>query len=112
MNTYIGIDLGGTKLLIGEVTEDGRVLHSRSCPTGALTQSQALELICQALDEFLPECGHAVRAIGLGMVGRVTTKRASGWKFPEIERNPLPLERCSPNATVSPASWTTTSAAP
>lgn len=75
MNTYIGIDLGGTKLLIGEVTEDGRVLHSRSCPTGALTQSQALELICQALDEFLPECGHAVRAIGLGMVGRVDNKK-------------------------------------
>lgn len=75
MNTYIGIDLGGTKLLIGEVTEDGRVLRSRSCPTGALTQSQALELICQALDEFLPECKHSVRAIGLGMVGRVDNKK-------------------------------------
>ena len=75
MNTYIGIDLGGTKLLIGEVTEDGRVLRSRSYPTGALTQGQALELICQALDAFLPESGHAVRAIGLGMVGRVDNKK-------------------------------------
>jgi len=75
MNTYVGIDLGGTKLLIGEVSEDGRVLRSRSYPTGALPQSQALELICGALDEFLPECGHAVRAIGLGMVGRVDSKK-------------------------------------
>lgn len=75
MNTYIGIDLGGTKLLIGEVIEDGEVLRSRSYPTGALTQRQALALICRALDAFLPECGHSVRAIGLGMVGRVDNKK-------------------------------------
>lgn len=64
MNTYIGIDLGGTKLLIGEVTEAGEVLRSRSYPTGALTQQQAMELICKALDDFLPGSENTVRALG------------------------------------------------
>ncbi len=29
MNTYLGIDYGGTKLIIGEVREDGGLLRYR-----------------------------------------------------------------------------------
>ena len=29
MQTYLGLDLGGTKLLIGEVTRTGAVLRSK-----------------------------------------------------------------------------------
>lgn len=89
MNTYIGIDLGGTKLLIGEVTEDGEVLRSRSYPTGALTQSQALALICRALDEFLPESGHTVRSIGLGMVGRIDSKNGFWLEISGDRKEPI-----------------------
>ena len=34
MQTYLGLDLGGTKLLIGEVTRAGEMLRSKQYPTG------------------------------------------------------------------------------
>lgn len=91
MNTYIGIDLGGTKLLVGEVTEAGEVLHSRSYPTGALTQQQAMDLICSALDAFLPECSPAVRAIGLGLVGRIDSEKGLWLEISGGRKATLPI---------------------
>ena len=32
---YIGVDLGGTNIAVGVVTEDGTILHKKSVPTGA-----------------------------------------------------------------------------
>lgn len=91
MNTYIGIDLGGTKLLVGEVTEAGEVLHSRSYPTGALTQQQAMDLICSALDAFLPECSPAVQAIGLGLVGRIDSEKGLWLEISGGRKATLPI---------------------
>lgn len=34
MQTYLGLDLGGTKLLIGEVIREGELLRSKQYPTG------------------------------------------------------------------------------
>lgn len=74
--TYIGVDLGGTKLLIGEVDEKGSLLRSRKYPSGRLNQQQALALIQNGLDDFLAEKtpGCEVQAIGIGMVGRIDSK--------------------------------------
>lgn len=91
MNTYIGIDLGGTKLLVGEVTGSGQVLRSRSYPTGALTQQQALELICTALDDFLPACSHELRAIGLGLVGRIDSEKGLWMEISGGRKATLPI---------------------
>lgn len=91
MNTYIGIDLGGTKLLVGEVTGSGQVLRSRSYPTGALTQQQALELICTALDDFLPACSHEPRAIGLGLVGRIDSEKGLWMEISGGRKATLPI---------------------
>ena len=91
MNTYIGIDLGGTKLLVGEVTEAGEVLRTRSYPTGALTQQQAIDLICSALDAFLPECSPAVQAIGLGLVGRIDSENGLWLEISGGRKATLPI---------------------
>ena len=91
MNTYIGIDLGGTKLLVGEVTEAGEVLRTRSYPTGALTQQQAMDLICCALDAFLPECSPAVQAIGLGLVGRIDSEKGLWLEISGSRKATLPI---------------------
>lgn len=74
--TYIGADLGGTKLLIGEMDGDGCLLRSRRYPSGPMNQRQALELIIRSLDEFLsettPDCQPV--AIGVGLVGRIDSR--------------------------------------
>lgn len=74
--TYIGVDLGGTKLLIGEVDASGKILRTKKYPSGRLNQVQALALIQKGLDDFLAERtpGCAAQAIGVGMVGRIDSK--------------------------------------
>ena len=71
--TYIGVDLGGTKLLIGEADREGNILRQEKLPSGRLTQGEAMALIRRGLDGFLKEKtpGCEVQAIGVGMVGRI-----------------------------------------
>lgn len=71
--TYIGVDLGGTKLLIGEMDRSGNLLRWKRYPSGLLSQQEALELIQRGLDDFLTEKtpGCEISAIGVGMVGRI-----------------------------------------
>ena len=40
MKTYLGMDFGGTKLLIGEVDAEGTVLRSRRYATGFTRQAE------------------------------------------------------------------------
>ena len=51
--TYIGVDLGGTKLLIGEADREGNILRQEKLPSGRLTQGEAMALIRRGLDGFL-----------------------------------------------------------
>ncbi len=78
--TYLGADLGGTKLMIGETDADGNLLWRREYPSGYLTQAEALKLIKRALDESLNERPADKRpaAIGLGLIGRIDS-RAGTW---------------------------------
>ena len=48
--TYIGVDLGGTKLLIGEADRAGNILRQEKIPSGRLNQREAMALIEKGLD--------------------------------------------------------------
>lgn len=76
--TYIGVDLGGTKLLIGEMDGDGNILRTKRYPSGPLNQREAMELIQNSLDDFLGDGPVNAEAIGIGMVGRIDS-RAGVW---------------------------------
>ena len=83
METYIGMDLGGTKLLLGELDENGKILREKSVPSGPLGQQEALALMKESLADFLPgACGRPA-AVGIGLVGRVDS-RSGRWY--EIDR--------------------------
>lgn len=88
MDSYIGVDVGGTKLLIGELDAGGHILRQTRIPTGALRQTELLRLIEDGLSAFLKQQtpGYRPAAIGLGLVGRVDNKNGI-WH--EIDR-----ERC------------------
>ena len=55
--TYIGIDLGGTSLKLGEADGAGKILRQTSVPSGYLTQREALDLTDRALGAFLARFG-------------------------------------------------------
>lgn len=89
METYIGMDFGGTKLLIGEVDRNGHILAQKSYTTGYVNQQSAVKLIQNSLEDYLNTVGTGGRrpqAIGVGMIGRVDT--ASGrWLQIDTTRN-------------------------
>lgn len=80
MNTYLGIDYGGTKLIIGEVREDGELLRYRRYPTGLTGQEEIAAHLLQCLDNYVAEeaPGDRVRGAGIGIVGSAITEMGSG----------------------------------
>ncbi|MFD1441384.1 ROK family protein [Lacticaseibacillus hegangensis] len=76
-DTVIAIDVGGTKILIGELTPTGKILATQRYPSLITTQSAVEALIEDDLRDFL--ANHNLqgkpRAIGLGIVGRVDADR-------------------------------------
>lgn len=91
--TYIGVDLGGTKLLIGEMDRQGNLLRSSRWPSGPMDQPQAVALIQRCLDEFLaqstPDCQPA--AIGVGLVGRIDNKTGIWYEISPAMAQETPL---------------------
>ena len=81
--TYIGVDLGGTKLLVGEMDREGNLLRTKRYPSGRLTKPEAMELIQRALDDFLAEGTPGCRpcAIGIGMVGRIDNRTGTWYEI-------------------------------
>lgn len=89
MVTYIGVDLGGTKLLLGELTREGEILRTVSFPTGRLPQGEAFQKIQSALDAFLPECQGEPKAIGLGLVGRIDSCQGRWMEISQDRQEPI-----------------------
>lgn len=76
METYLGMDFGGTKLLVGEVDSTGHIISKKSYTTGYVNQQAAVDIIKSSLGDFLRTVGTGDRqptAIGIGMIGRVDT---------------------------------------
>lgn len=71
----VGVDIGGTKILAGEVTADGRVTRLRRVPVpGRLATSDDVD---DALSEAVEQVarGREVSAVGLSVAGLVSADR-------------------------------------
>jgi glucokinase len=71
---YIGIDLGGTKMLVGAVDKQGKILNYKYYTTGLRNQRQAFQAIMDALDNFIIKAewgNYRATSIGIGVVGQV-----------------------------------------
>ena len=89
METYLGLDFGGTKLLIGEVDRDGNILDCKKYTTGYVNQQSAVNIIKSSLGDYLRTVGTSGRrpsAIGIGMIGRVDTS-AGQWLQIDLDRS-------------------------
>ena len=59
METYLGLDLGGTKLLIGEVDSHGNILRYKKYDSGYFNQQAASEIIKSSLDDYIRTVGRS-----------------------------------------------------
>jgi len=73
MDTYIGMDLGGTKLLIGEVDANGKILASKKYKSGYRSQAEAFQILVDSLEDYKQSVGWkgTPKALGIGVIGRV-----------------------------------------
>ena len=70
----IGVDLGGTKMLMGVLDRDSKVLwESREASTGQ-TEDELVELLVREIDEARRACPKAA-AIGLGIPATIDRRR-------------------------------------
>jgi glucokinase len=89
---YVGIDLGGTDIKVGIVTDDGKVLSKFSQPTeGEHGPDHVLARMCDAAEKALAKANVAVadvKAIGVGAPGAldhangviIAPPNLPGWK--------------------------------
>lgn len=87
--TYLGLDFGGTKLMVGEVDSEEHILCSKQYPTGYCTQQKAVEIMFSAVDDYMANVAQskdAIKAIGIGLVGRIDSKNGI-WLQIDSERN-------------------------
>ena len=84
----LALDLGGTKLLIGEVDRNGRVLNRRRYASGYRNQDQEMELIVGSLEDYVKTEGVDLKEIwgaGVGLMGQVDAQ-AGVWNMIDPDR--------------------------
>lgn len=85
----IGVDIGGTKIAVGVVDEDGNILAQVRRETDADDVANIDEAIADACNELVKE--HEVGAIGLAAAGFVSPDRTSVNFAPNIAWREYPL---------------------
>ncbi|MBD5093452.1 MAG: ROK family protein [Subdoligranulum sp.] len=95
MKTYLGMDFGGTKLLIGEVDAQGNVLHTKRYATGFTKQADAVQALLEAVRDYRDTVGfEGELAAGVGIVGIVDNRRGEWISLGhDPEGPPVPLAR-------------------
>lgn len=96
-NTYLALDLGGTKLLIGEVNADGKILRHKRYDTGFTDQITAFSIIKRSLEDYMTTVGWATDnrpvSMGLGLLGRVDNTNGIWLQIDPKYNNPIPLAK-------------------
>lgn len=87
IDTILAVDLGGTKLLIGEVTQSGEILSQVKASSDVTSQRVAINAIKKAVQIYLKTAvrkGNII-GIGIGMVGRMDTEKGIWYEIhPEL----------------------------
>lgn len=95
MKTFLALDLGGTKLLVGELDAKGRILNSKRYAAIYRDQREAVEFIAASLDDYIATVGWAGEApptaMGVGLVGRVDPYSGIWLQIDPGRTDPTPL---------------------
>ena len=121
MPEAVGVDLGGTKMLVGVVDSDRHVLHRATAPSSGLSQDELLETLERELRAAI-EARPAVTAIGLGIPCTIDRSRGAAIMAVNLDLADVPIrdliaERlscrsCSTTTPTSRCSPSTASAPP
>ena len=96
METYLGLDLGGTKLLIGEMDSRGNILRYKKYDSGYFNQQAASEIIKSSLDDYIRTvgwCDQKPVGMGVGLIGRVDPNQGIWLQIDPSRTQPIALAK-------------------
>ncbi|MCR5254823.1 MAG: ROK family protein [Acetatifactor sp.] len=101
METYLGFDFGGTKLLIGEMDGNGTILKQKRYDTGILSQKEAAKRLVSCAEDYVKREGFAGSpvAAGVGIMGIVDVKGGVWRTLNHLEFSDIPLVQELKNVT-------------
>jgi len=93
--TILTVDLGGTKILIGEVNRQGTIFNSRRYRSDVTTQRNAVNQIKANIAEYLLEIDESsqIQAIAIDVVGRVDSHMGIWKEIDPANSDPIPMAR-------------------
>ena len=78
MKYYVGVDLGGTNIVVAVVDENGKILNKSSCKTNLPKEPEVLSAdIANLIDEVLKKSHITIddiEKVGIGVPGTVNTQ--------------------------------------
>ncbi|HEY5336248.1 MAG TPA: ROK family protein, partial [Mycobacteriales bacterium] len=91
MSLAIGVDVGGTTVKAGLVTEDGSVSETTSSPTPTESAGRVATTIAEAVKALRDKASQDVSAVGIGAAGFVDAERATVLFAPNLPWRDEPL---------------------
>ena len=89
--TGIGIDIGGTKVAVGIVDQDGSILSTDRAPMVKDSHETMLESICAVVDRLLAQAQERPSAFGVAVPGTVDRDRGIAVSAVNVGWRDLPL---------------------
>lgn len=98
METYLGLDLGGTKLLIGELDRSGNILKYKKYASGFFNQQAALQMLKESMEDYMSTVGwHDPKqpplGMGVGLIGRVEPEAGIWHQIDPGRTHPIALAK-------------------
>ncbi len=75
MKIHMGVDIGGTKILIGLLNSEGEILREKKYPMRRATQEEAEEAVFSSIADFLSNDSPRPDTLGIGAVGHIDGDR-------------------------------------
>jgi glucokinase len=91
MSLTIGVDVGGTKVAVGAVDEQGRIVEKLKRSTPSASPERAAQVVGDAIIEMLSR--HQADAVGIGAAGFVDAIRSSVLFAPNLPWRDEPLKK-------------------
>ncbi len=98
----IGVDIGGTKILAGIVSEEGEVVATARRPTPRNDASDVLELVAEVVNELVAGTPEPLDGVGLGVAGLVDADRSRVYFAPNLRWSQVPVRTLLEAATGLP----------
>ena len=102
MGLSIGVDIGGTKILAGAVTEDGEIVKTARRDTPHSDATAVLDLVAEVVTELARTVDAPIDGVGLGVAGPVDASRSHVYFAPNLRWSQVPARALLEAATGLP----------